>query len=140
MKKNTAFSYTEKIEKFWMPKISFFGIFSYQVIVSSSKIYNFCSRKIALPMMYDKSVFIYFPRSSLGTNKHTKRQKNNKNNPLFCETEKIKKFRRPKISFFGIFSYQVIVSGSKIDNFGSWKIAHPAMYHSSIPIDFPRSS
>ena len=49
-------------------------------------------------------------------------------------------FRRPKISFFGIFSYQVIISGSKIYNFGTRKSVHPAMYHSTIPIHFPRSS
>ena len=42
--------------------------------------------------------------------------------------------------FFGIFSYQIIVSGSKIDNIGSRNIAHPAIYDSSIHIDFPRSS
>ena len=42
--------------------------------------------------------------------------------------------------FLGIFFYQVIVSGSKSDNFGSRKIAHPVMYHSSIFIDFPGSS
>ena len=58
----------------------------------------------------------------------------------FCTSEKIQKFRRPKISFFGIFSYQVIISGSKIDNFGARKSAHPAMYHSTIPIHFSRSS
>ena len=58
----------------------------------------------------------------------------------FCKPEKIKISRRPKISFFGIFSYQVIISGSKIDNFGAWKSAHPAMYHSTIPIHFLRSS
>ena len=58
----------------------------------------------------------------------------------FCKPEKIKIFRRPKISFFGIFSYQVIVSGCKIDNIGPPKSAHPAMYDSPIHIDFPRSS
>ena len=42
--------------------------------------------------------------------------------------------------FSGILFYQVIVSGSKLDNFGSRKIAHPVMYDSSIFIDFPGSS
>ena len=42
--------------------------------------------------------------------------------------------------FFCIFSYQVILFGSKTDNFGAWKSAYPAMYHSTIPIHFPRSS
>ena len=45
-----------------------------------------------------------------------------KKNTAFCTTEKNQKFRRPKISFFGIFSYQVIVSGSKKDNFGAGKL------------------
>ena len=58
----------------------------------------------------------------------------------FCTSEKIQKFRRPKISFFGIFSYQVIISGFKIYNFGARKSAHPVMYDSTIPIHFPRSS
>ena len=58
----------------------------------------------------------------------------------FCTTEKNQKIRRPKISFFGIFSYQVIVSGCKIDNIGPRKRAHPSMYDSPIHIDFPRSS
>ena len=53
---------------------------------------------------------------------------------------KIQKFRRSRISFFGISSYQVIISGSKIDNFGARKSAHPVMYHSTILIHFPRSS
>ena len=59
---------------------------------------------------------------------------------VFCTTEKNQNFRRPKISFFGISSYQVIIPGSKIDNFGARKSAHPVMYDSSIHIDFPRSS
>ena len=58
----------------------------------------------------------------------------------FCISEKIQKFRRPKITFLGIFSYQVIVSGCKIDKIGPRKSAHPAMYDSPIHIDFPRSS
>ena len=58
----------------------------------------------------------------------------------FCTSEKIKIFRRPKITFFGIFSYQVIISSSKIDNFGARKSAHPAMYHSTILTHFPSSS
>ena len=74
-KKITAFCTTEKNQKFRRPKISFFGIFSYQIIVCGSKIDNFGSWKIALPMMYDLSVFIYFPRSSLRTNKQTYKQK-----------------------------------------------------------------
>ena len=44
------------------------------------------------------------------------------------------------MSFLGIFFYQVIVSGSKLDNFGSRKIARPVIYESSISIDFPGSS
>ena len=63
-----------------------------------------------------------------------------KNLMAFCKPEKIKLFRRPKISFFGIFSYRVIISGSKIYNFGARKSAHPAMYGSPIHIHFPRSS
>ena len=51
-----------------------------------------------------------------------------------------KKIKRPKISLFGISFYQVIISGSKIDNLGARKRAHPAMYHSTIVILFPRSS
>ena len=58
----------------------------------------------------------------------------------FCTSEKNPKISRPKISFFGIFSYLRIVSSSKIDNIGPRKIAHPAMYDSCIHIDFPRSS
>ena len=58
----------------------------------------------------------------------------------FVTRKKIKIFRRPKISFFGKFSHQVIVSGCKIDNIRPLKSAHPAMYDSLIHIDFPRSS
>ena len=58
----------------------------------------------------------------------------------FVHRKKIQKFRRPKITFLGIFSYQVIVSGCKIDKIGPRKSAHPAMYDSPIHIDFPRSS
>ena len=44
------------------------------------------------------------------------------------------------MGLFGIFLYQVIVSGSKLDVVDPRKIAHPVMYDSSISIDFPRSS
>ena len=44
------------------------------------------------------------------------------------------------MGLFGIFFYQVIVSGLKLDVVDPWKIAHPVMYDSSISIDFPRSS
>ena len=58
----------------------------------------------------------------------------------FSKMGRIKKFRRTKISFLGIFSYKVIVCGSKIDNIGPRKSANPAIYDSPIHIDFPRSS
>ena len=44
------------------------------------------------------------------------------------------------MGLFGIYFYQVIVSGSKLDVVDPRKIAHPVMYDTSISFNFPRSS
>ena len=59
---------------FFRVSSDFSSITSEQAVGSILKIDNFGLRKIAHLMMYDSSIFIDFPGSSLRTNKQTNRQ------------------------------------------------------------------
>ena len=64
--------------------------------------------KKRLKLLINRRIIIFFKKKSGGSGK-------------------IKKIRRNKMGLFGIFFYQVIVSGSKIDVVDPRKIAHPVM-------------